>query len=705
MTKSKDTRIAKPENKRAAESENKKTIKTEDTKMTKSKDTKTIKPEGTKRAKPEDKKAAESEGKQTIKTEDTDKRKAYIKVISDNISNGENFLAQDAALHALKEFPNDYEIRQLAGLTLLRTGAIDEAEKIIGPLIEHIQAEYTKETEKDTGIDFELLGKIYYARWQRTQSITDMRTALNNFRKSNEIDHGVSAGIHAAILLWIDGGHDDAVKMALKVLESVKAPHGGRVSDKQLHQHYASLGMLNLLRNHIQSAKENFQKAINIAKNRFYLNSSILQHIEVLRTHGFTVPEVIEVVLEPPRVIVFSGPTIDRPNAKQHVFPPEMEKIIAKEIKIRLQELDAKIGFCSAACGGDILFIEAMLERGGEVEVILPFNKESMVQERVGYAGEAWVKRFENVLKKVHRVHYVSEDDFLGYNTVYLHAHRLRRGYAIMRAEYFHTTPHLLVVLDPFAHHKLDFSTELMDLWHNIPTLHLIDLDDLKEKHGLPRNTLHLPKRSRSEEGSVFHVLPPTKNLDIQRQIKAMMFSDLHGYSQLRDKDMPGFLHFMNKLSQEMEPFSASVQSVNTWGDAIFVVMEDPFQLANYALKYAESVYRISSQMKELPFALQPRVSLHSGPVYMSLDPFLKKQNYFGENINRAARLEPVTSIGQVYATKEFVASFKVTRSLRATLADQSGETFKATYDFDYVGVMSLAKNFGAHSVYHVRRK
>ena len=50
-----------------------------------------------------------------------------------------------------------------------------------------------------------------------------------------------------------------------------------------------------------------------------------------------------------------------------------------------------------AACGGDILFIEACLKRNMRVEILLPFAEADFIKESVAFAGDDWVTRFYNI--------------------------------------------------------------------------------------------------------------------------------------------------------------------------------------------------------------------------------------------------------------------------------------------------------------------
>ena len=62
---------------------------------------------------------------------------------------------------------------------------------------------------------------------------------------------------------------------------------------------------------------------------------------------------------------------IDQPGRPRPRFPNYLAPKVYQPIADTLERLDARIGVSSAACGSDILFLEAMLKRDGEINVIL----------------------------------------------------------------------------------------------------------------------------------------------------------------------------------------------------------------------------------------------------------------------------------------------------------------------------------------------
>ena len=154
-----------------------------------------------------------------------------------------------------------------------------------------------------------------------------------------------------------------------------------------------------------------------------------------------------------------------------------------------------------------------------------------------------------------------------------------------------------------------------------------------------------------------------------------------------------------------MEKIDSDLDSVNTWGDAVFAVADSAVKIADFGLRYNDIIETLGKKYPEFPFPIRARISLHSGPVFIAQDPFIKKLNFYGGHINRAARLEPVTAVGQVYATQQFVSLLHGETSDERNEFNQKGLKYYERYTTEYIGVISLAKSFGQQEVYHIRWK
>lgn len=97
------------------------------------------------------------------------------------------------------------------------------------------------------------------------------------------------------------------------------------------------------------------------------------------------------------RVFLFSGHMIDAPGRARPRFPPSREGVAAAAIAAALEARGcgaADLGICGGACGGDLLFAEAVLARGARLELLLPFDQATFLAESVDFAGPAWRQRF-----------------------------------------------------------------------------------------------------------------------------------------------------------------------------------------------------------------------------------------------------------------------------------------------------------------------
>src|SRR5271166_4008211 len=99
----------------------------------------------------------------------------------------------------------------------------------------------------------------------------------------------------------------------------------------------------------------------------------------------------------PRKVILFSGHMIDAQGRKTPRFPPDKEPIAANAIAAALAELDVgarDLCICGGACGGDLLFAEAALARFARLELYIPFDEPTFLEESVDFADRDWRARY-----------------------------------------------------------------------------------------------------------------------------------------------------------------------------------------------------------------------------------------------------------------------------------------------------------------------
>jgi hypothetical protein len=107
------------------------------------------------------------------------------------------------------------------------------------------------------------------------------------------------------------------------------------------------------------------------------------------------------------QVVLFCGHMIDAPKRPAERFPARLEASVARAIAGELDALGAganDIGLCSAACGSDLLFACAALDRHMTLRIYLPFDEASFIERSVAPGGEGWVALYRRVTETTGRI-------------------------------------------------------------------------------------------------------------------------------------------------------------------------------------------------------------------------------------------------------------------------------------------------------------
>jgi hypothetical protein len=106
------------------------------------------------------------------------------------------------------------------------------------------------------------------------------------------------------------------------------------------------------------------------------------------------------------RVLLFSGHMIDAPDRAEPRFPPALEGAVDHAVRAEIDRLDAgpaDIAVSSGACGGDILFAEAVADRGVQTRIYLPFDEPTFIEKSVSFADDRWTDRYFAVTARSQR--------------------------------------------------------------------------------------------------------------------------------------------------------------------------------------------------------------------------------------------------------------------------------------------------------------
>jgi class 3 adenylate cyclase len=171
-----------------------------------------------------------------------------------------------------------------------------------------------------------------------------------------------------------------------------------------------------------------------------------------------------------------------------------------------------------------------------------------------------------------------------------------------------------------------------------------------------------------------------------------IIFSDLKGFSKLSEPELRTFYRdVMSELAVHLKPFIDKASVWNTWGDAFVAVYENGRDAVELSLLFRD-LLRDYKYEKAGISRLFPRIAGHYGEFEFFEDPLINRPNVLGTNVNTTARIEPITRPGEVFVTKQFKEAI-----------EQLPEKILQV-QFDELGEIELAKNFGEKEIYRLYR-
>ncbi len=602
---------------------------------------------------------------------------------------GEPLLAYDILSEGTSLCPGELRLKQLLALALARSGAPHRANRIVNELftLGHTDGEtlgILARTHKD------LWALSIEPKERQHQLQTAHEVYLKAYRLASDqgrLDEGSYNGINAATTAVLLNRHDLARQLAREVLtlceKSIR-------QCKDLRDPYwinATRAEAALILGDWTRAEDSFLQAAQLGRGRWADLSTTRKQARILLDHLNGDRDRFESCFHIPCVVAFSGHMIDRPDRASPRFPASKESLVREEVNARLRTLNAGFGYASAACGSDILFLEAMLDRGAEINVILPFEKEDFIRTSVNTGlGNEWEARFNRVLDRAAEITILGEETGAHHDAMYQYANLVLDGTARLRACHLDTEMIPMAVWDGRVGDGSGGTSSVVDYWlSQDQRVEVIQLNGVEAAPGPASDATSVPTPS-PPSGSARSLISSHP-----KRIMAVFFADIVGYSKLKDRVIPLFIrHLFGAIAELLRNSTHVPVAKNTWGDAFFFIFANIEDAGKFALLVRDLVNTTNWAEKGLPANLNLRIALHAGPVYSITDPVLQQQNYFGSHVSRTARIEPITPPGKVYASQAFAAL-----SIAQGITD-----FKC----DYVGHVPLAKEFGSFPLYHLRR-
>jgi class 3 adenylate cyclase/tetratricopeptide (TPR) repeat protein len=611
------------------------------------------------------------------------------------ISQGHPTQAFELAREGLAAHPDDQELQYLLALAMARGRNIAGAEGYLAPLLGAAHLEQPLRVEA-----LALQGRLFKDRFERasdpTQKARHAAQAAERYLQAAELSGADPFPLtNAATMSLLAGNAQQAQALAQRVIDrGLRDPEQpGRAAD---YWALANLGEAYFLLGDLAEAAVWYVKAVAAARAH-----QALGDIAAMRRNAHLIREKLQVSDELLRlfyvgsVVVFAGHMIDHPqrgtrDGLPSRFPadPQLIRDVSAAIQAELDKLNVTIGVSSVACGSDILFAEHVLARNAELHVVLPYERTDFYTTSVdfGLSGKEWKqwrRRCDAVLERATEVHYATPERYLGDEVLVELNSEFVQGLAILRAAQRMVMPHVLAVCDPASPKRKGGTAHFLELWarKGLP-ISAIDLAELREKVLGPTGPPGQPQPQPA----------PAQGERAARELKSMLFADVKNFSALMDPSLPQFFdRFLGGVNEVIRSLPSQPVASNTWGDGLYLVFDRPSDCAEAALRLLESSQRMPWEDLGLGPSSPLRIGIHTGPVYPVRDPIIERLTYFGSQVTRAARIEPVTMPGCVFASEQFAALLMV----------ESG----GDYVCDYIGVEQLAKDYDRCVLYRLGRR
>lgn len=441
----------------------------------------------------------------------------------------------------------------------------------------------------------------------------------------------------------------------------------------------ATMGEAELVLGHGTAAKTSYEKARHLLGEDLRALASMHDQARQIAHHlSLNIPWLAQ-VLAPPSVVVFCGHRIDLPGRFSARFPQQAEEKVRQQIAQMLDRLNAGTGYSAAACGADILFLEEMIRRGKKVIVILPFEREHFLHTSVADAEGNWPERFAAVMEKANEVRVLGSYDVRAANSLYDFTNRYLFGIAQTHSHSLKTSFHALAVWNGDQDGNVGGTASAVNLWRQHT--------EVWQLHPMQHNIILLPQcetTTRQEKP-----VPVADGAIHHHHHLFMLFADIKGYSQLSESQLAAFAeYFLDYISKIAASFDDGILARHTQGDGLFLVFDQLESALGFARALRDETAAIDWSRYKLPRQLSYRIALDAGPCFSYRDPVSGDHEYCGHYVVRAARMEPITPPGHIFASETFVA-----------LARMSGVPGVV---FNYAGKVNLPKNYGQIQAFHV---
>lgn len=569
------------------------------------------------------------------------------------LKRGYPLLANEVVLEGLRVSPKSIRLRQLHALGLMRTGRPRRARAILEALIEEAP-------ENRTGEALGLLASSHKVRWSSAQDEEERNESLKlcygTYRSAFEQTGEYYPGINAAAMAVVSGQKVEGQRIAAQVEEICEqAVEAGDRSYWTL----ATIAEAALIEGELKRATEYYQQAVELAPHNFDSISATRRQAVMLAEKLKIDDADIRRALPVPPVAIFGGPPCWR-EGRIGLSTIENEAAFREQLREEIRRSELKLAYASGVGGGDLLFLEAMIEEKGEVHMVLPAPADDLAAlfGSFGDQGGQWATRFKRVVARASSMTVASRDLGSANPEVFGYATRILAGAAVLRGRSLGTPVHLIELDVPNGASVSAFKNR--DIFDEI-------------------SRLSVPSFTWTGSHS-------TSICGLSAETKGILFADLKGYSKIAESEIPLFITEFLTGAGDLCDSEPGLQYRNTWGDAFYLVFDTVQTAARFGKQLRAYVKDTDWKKRGFSQDFGIRISLHAGPLFSFEDPVLHQPTFSGQHASRGARIEPITDEGQIFVTEPF-----------ACLA---AEMDALDPQFEYLGRRALAKKYGEEGLF-----
>lgn len=486
--------------------------------------------------------------------------------------------------------------------------------------------------------------------------VADLEQAASAYARAFAASRDMFPGINAASVHAMLGRREEAQQLARTVLAD---PGVAAASD---YWHAATALEAALLLNDRARAAGLGSRARALARNRPADRAITMRQMRRLQQCGAVdtaLADDLIAALRPDPVAVYCG--------RMFRAGGEGESAAAAAIAAELDARPVSALFGALACGADILFAEAALARGIDLTVVQPFCEGDFIAQSVTSGGDGWLPRYRACRAGAGRVVVASEARYISDHCQFMLGSDTMMGLARLRARELDCDAVQLALIDPPAAARAGSTVagtnQDMAAWAALGgATRMIVVPGLDRR-------LNFPPAPGIPDG-------------VDRGLYSILFGDYAGFSSLGEVEIPRFAALaMGRIGDLLRRYDADVLYRNTWGDAVHAVVSKPLIAARIALELQDQLADLPQQLGMDAATAGMRIGLHFGPIFISEDPVVGGSKWFGLEVTRTARVEPITPTGHVYCTEPFAAMLAL---------DPDNDLLCR-----YVGTVDLAKGYG----------